>query len=218
MPPRDAAGPIDFYAAANAANGSGENFGDNIYLRSFRVIPAGPLAIRQPFGGGSASPNAWVEIYGPNLAPDNGASATTVRIGGLAAQIAYAGPNQVNALLAPTTPLGEQTLELRSPTAQIDARVLLAETSPSLYPRVPNLGAREIAVLYATGCGPLTSSAEAQIHIGRATLPATAYASPGFPGLCQFHFTPTSTTASPQPLRACLKNNCSDEPLHVLVR
>jgi hypothetical protein len=61
-PPAEAKGPITLYVAANAANGLGDQLGDRIFLNSLTVEPAGPLSVRQPFGGGGASPNGWIEF------------------------------------------------------------------------------------------------------------------------------------------------------------
>lgn len=224
-PPAEAADAIEFYAAANAANGSGDNFGDRIYLRSFRVLPAGPLTVRQPFGGAGASPGAWLEIYAAGgapgfaqgLAPEGSEASTVVRVGGREARVAYAGPGQVNVLLANDTSLGEQTLELRSATARLDSPIWIAGASPSVYPVLPEVAAGRVAVVYATGCGALAGPAESEVRIGRTVLAGMAYASPGFAGLCQFHFTPAAATAGAEEFRVCLGGECGDQRMALRV-
>ncbi|MBK7928948.1 MAG: hypothetical protein IPJ98_16105 [Bryobacterales bacterium] len=216
-PPAGGAAIVEFHAAVNAANGNGDNFGDRIYLRSFRVLPAGALTVRQPFGGGSLSPLAWVEIYGSNLAPEGGTAATTVSVGGRPARVSFAGPAQVNALLAAGTPLGEQTLEVRSPSGRVASNVWIAAASPSLYPRPGEVRAGKVAVLYATGCGPLSGPAVAEARLGREVVAATAYATPGFEGLCQFHFTP-AVAGEGRDLRVCLRGECSETKLRLDVK
>jgi len=210
-PPADARGPIEFYLAVNAANGLGDQFGDRIFLNSFAANPAGPLHVRQPFGGGGASPNAWIEIYGNGLA---GAGGVRVTVGGREAHIGFAGPGQINALLAADVPLGLQTLTVTTAgSAPISSPILVTATSPSLYPELPAVAPGRTAVLYATGCGALTGPAAAELRMNNRVTPATAYASPAFPGLCQFQFEVPDIVPNPYLLHACIGGRCNGQRL-----
>lgn len=205
---------VQFFAAANAANNSGDGFGDHIFLRSFTLRPAGPLAVRQPFGGGWVSPNAWAEIYGRDLQ-----STSTVQVGGRDAMVSFRSANQVNVRLAADTPLGWQTLEIRLADGRsVQSPIAVQATSPSLYPELPPLRAREEAVWYGTGCGALTAPVSASVRLGGRVIPATAYATPGSPGVCQIHFTTPSLPAGEVPVQVCVAEHCNGQRLVALAR
>lgn len=213
-PPADATGPIEFFLAANAANGQGDQSGDRIFLNSVVVRPGGPLSFRQPFGGGGASPNGWLEIYQEHLA-----GVTAVTVGGKPAAIQYSGPGQVNALIPQDADLGLQTVAVRTGTGQwIESPIWLTPTSPSLFPALPDVTIGETGVLYATGCGRREEPARAEIRLNHRSYPGMAYASPGFPGLCQLQFPVPVVEPGPYLLHVCMEGNCNGQRLRITIR
>jgi len=202
-PPAEAKGPITLYVAANAANGLGDQFGDRIFLNSLTVEPAGTLSVRQPFGGGGASPNGWVEIYGSGL-PERD---VRVSVGGKEATVGFAAAGQVNALLAKDTPLGLQILTV----GEVSSPILVTATSPSLYPDPAVAGVGETAVLYATGCGALAGPEPAEVRMNHRAIEATAYASPEFPGLCQIQFVVPEVALNSFPVHVCMGGRCNGQ-------
>jgi len=208
-PPADARGPLELYVAVNAANGLGDQFGDRIFLNSFAVHPAGSLHFRQPFGGGGASPNGWIEIYGNGLTGE-----PRVTIGGREALVGCWGAGQINALLAADVPLGMQTLTVSMAGREpVSSPIWITATSPSLYTELPKASPGQTAVLYATGCGALTEPAEAEIRMHNRVIPAMAYRSPGMPGLCQFQFEIPDVEPNLYLLHACLGGRCNGQRL-----
>jgi len=213
-PPATSDGPVQFYVAANAANDSGDGFGDQIYLRSFTARPAGPLSVRQPFGGGSLSPEAWVEIYGTQLA-----GARAVQVGGRAAAIAFRGASQINVRLSAETPVGWQMLEVESGDGSVvTSPVWVQASSLSLFPRLEPLSAGQVAVWYGTGCGHLTGPAPALVRLGPTTIAANANASPDQPGLCQVQFAVPELPRGELAVQACLGDHCNAQRISVTIR
>ena len=209
-PPAEAKGPITLYVAANAANGLGDQLGDRIFLNSLTVEPAGPLSVRQPFGGGGASPNGWIEIYGGGWAERD----VRVTVGGKEATVSFVGPRQVNALLAQDTPLGLRTMTVGG----VSSPLLVTASSLSLYPELPSGKRGETAVLYATGCGSLEGPAAVEVRMNHRAFPAVAYASPEFPGLCQIQFEVPDLPPGRFPLHVCMGRRCNEQQLQFTVR
>jgi uncharacterized protein (TIGR03437 family) len=126
-------GTVTIYAAANAANGDGNNTGDHIYTTKLQLCPGGCAAPApailpggvQSAGGFSAkagcAPGTWLEIFGTNLATTtrtwagsdfSGSNAptsldtVTVTIGGKNAYVDYVSPGQVNVQVPDGIPTG----------------------------------------------------------------------------------------------------------------
>lgn len=129
--PSSNAGPVTIYAAANAANGNGNNTGDHIYTTSLQLtagvssnkpaIQQGGVVSASAFQPGGIAPGTWIEIYGSNLARATrswqasdfqGNAAPTslegvsVTIGGQRAFVAYISPGQVNVQAPDNIPIG----------------------------------------------------------------------------------------------------------------
>ncbi len=120
-PPSDDAGDIVFYAAGNAANGNGDEFGDHIYTTSVRLTncpSGGPKpSITGVVNGASfekgITPNSWITITGTNLAlttrewgdgdfqggrlPE-GLSCTSVLVNDKPAYVRFVSRTQINAI------------------------------------------------------------------------------------------------------------------------
>jgi len=208
-PPAGASGPIAFYVAVNAANGLGDQAGDRIFLNSMQVERAGPLAVRQPFGGGGASPNAWVEIHGTNL-PTAG---TRVCAGGRdAAVISFTSPTQINALLPAELEIGPQILEVTGRGVEpTRSPIVIQSASPSLYSEMTGARPGETAVIYGTGCGDLREPRAADVRVANLSVPGMAYASPGIPGLCQIHFDVPEVSPNLYTIHVCIDGVCNGQ-------
>ncbi len=213
-PPKDATGPIELFHALNAANGRGDQSGDRIFLNSVVVQPAGPLSFRQPFGGGGASPNAWLEIFGSGLN-----AVTSVNVGGRSAAIEYTGGGQVNVRIAPDAALGWQTALVHLADGRsVESPIYLTAASPSLFPALPEVAVGETAVLYGTGCGRRDEPARAEIRMNHRSYPGMAYASPGFAGLCQVHFVAPEVEPGPYLVHVCIEGTCNGQRLRLQIR
>ncbi|MDQ6699882.1 MAG: IPT/TIG domain-containing protein, partial [Acidobacteriota bacterium] len=120
-PPSNDAGDIVFYAAGNAANGNGDEFGDHIYTTSVRLSncpTSGPKpSITSVVNGASfekgIASNSWITINGTNLASTTrawgagdfpggslpvGLSCTSVMVNNKSAYVEYVSPTQINAV------------------------------------------------------------------------------------------------------------------------
>lgn len=118
-PPAVESGDINFYVAANAANGSRSTAGDHIYTAQYRLTSTSPLPYINPgpgiTNGASFAPGlvsgSWISIFGSKLAPtardwtgaigQDGAFPTSlngvsVSIDGKPAFLSYVSPNQIN--------------------------------------------------------------------------------------------------------------------------
>lgn len=134
--PDSAAGPVVFYAAANAANGNGNSDGDRIYASTLRVAAA--AAVQRPAftssgvteistGQTGIAPGAWISIAGSNLAdqvaywsPVQGKQLettlgkVTVKINGVAAPLSFVSPAKVTFLVPAGTPDGDVPIVVES--------------------------------------------------------------------------------------------------------
>jgi uncharacterized protein (TIGR03437 family) len=213
-PPKDATGPIELFLALNAANGLGDQSGDRIFLNSVVVQPAGPLTFRQPFGGGGASPDAWLEIFGAGLS-----GATAVTVGGRSAAIEYASASQMNVRIAPDAALGWHTAVVNwADGRSVESPIYLTAASPSLFPSLPQVAVGETAVLYGTGCGHRNEPARAEIRMNHRSYPGMAYASPGLAGLCQVQFVVPEIEPGPYLVHVCIEGTCNGQRLRLQVR
>ena len=127
--PDSAAGPVVFYAAANAANGNGNSDGDRIYTSNLRVA-AGAAFQRPAFtssgvtdistGQAGIAPGAWVSIAGSDLAdqvaywsPVQGkqlettVGKVTVKVNDVAAPLSFVSPAKITFLVPAGTPDGD---------------------------------------------------------------------------------------------------------------
>jgi len=147
-PPPSPSGPVRFFLALNVVNNRGDPSGDRVYLNQFTIEEAaGSLSARLPFGGGTASPGAWIEIYGQELAnvsrdwtglftgnvPPKQIAGVSVRIGGQSAVLSYVSPRQVNALVPGTLLEGIHPVEILTSSGRAaNGRIDVAESSPSV--------------------------------------------------------------------------------------
>lgn len=213
-PPKDAVGPIEFFLALNAANGLSDQSGDRIFLNSVVVQPGGPLTFRQPFGGGGASPEGWLEIFAPGLTGVN-----AVSVGGRPAVIEFAGAEQMNVRIAADAALGWQTAVVRWADGRtVESPIFLTATSPSLFPTLPQVAVGETAVLYGTGCGRRDEPGRAEIRMNHRSYVGMAYASPGLAGLCQVQFVVPEVEPGPYLVHVCLEGTCNGQRLRLEVR
>jgi uncharacterized protein (TIGR03437 family) len=135
-------GPVVFYVAANAANNSGNNVGDQIYTSTMEVaaatcnIKGRPVitGVSNAASRGPISSNALISIYGSGFAAANAryaASSTgadwpreigcvAVEVGGRRAPVFFVSGNQINA----------QTPILQG-TGDMDVRVVLNPGTPN---------------------------------------------------------------------------------------
>jgi len=216
-PPADARGPIEFYVAGNASNGLGDQAGDRIYLNSTTVEPAGEFTYRQPFGGGGASPNAWMEIYGSEIVPAG--SALHVRVAGLPARVAYVGRGQMNALIPAEAPLGRQTLTVAMADGRTaEAPIWLTRTSLSVNPDLPVVAVGEMAVVQATGCGKGIEAERVDIRMNNRSYDGEISPSPGMPGLCQVQFLVPELVPDRYLFHVCVDGRCNEQRLELEVR
>jgi uncharacterized protein (TIGR03437 family) len=139
--PSSAVGDINFYVAANAANASGNNQGDEIYTTTARLSPAasGPPAISQNGVVNAASfrpgisAGSWITIGGTNLASTtrewaaadivNGVlptslDGTKVTINGKPAAVAFISPTQINALAPDDESTGNVNVVVTTPAGE----------------------------------------------------------------------------------------------------
>lgn len=158
IPPATDVGPVDFYVAANAANGNGQNdFGDEVYASSTRLTAAAPgkpiisaLGVANAFSGATdrLAPGMWVTVYGTGLSTTtrgwagadfangigplslDGVSAT---VDGKAAVVNYVSPGQVNVQIPVDAGAGATSLVVHSPTGVSDPYTL------TLQPYAPTL-------------------------------------------------------------------------------
>ena len=158
-PPSSNVGDVDFYVAANAANGTGNNQGDFIYTTKATVNPGGASsqrpAIRENGVASAATSNAgvvagsWVTIVGENFSTAtrqwrsddfvNGRLPTTlegvsVTINGKPAAIAYVSPTQLNVQAPDDTATGNVAVMVKNAAGESTPRTVnLQAFSPALF-------------------------------------------------------------------------------------
>ncbi len=176
-PSSDAAGPLVFYAAGNAANGNGSTSGDLIYASTLRVtgaVAAAPVrpafapdavtevATRQP---GMAS-GAWVNLTGANLAaqeaswsPSSGQPLPTtlanvkVKVNDVAAAIAFVRPDRVTFLVPAETPEGDVPVVVETDGKASDAVLIHNSRAIPAVLGVPDSGNQVYASVTPAGAG-----------------------------------------------------------------
>jgi uncharacterized protein (TIGR03437 family) len=113
-PPATDMGPVNLYAAGNAANGNLADTGDHIYTTHASIASKGGSSVLNSVSSAlSIAPYGWVSIFGAKLATGNrgwtaadfvnGAlpqtlEGTSVTIGGKPAFVSFVSPAQVNVL------------------------------------------------------------------------------------------------------------------------
>ena len=156
-PPSNDAGDIVFYAAGNAANGNGDEFGDHIYTTSVRLTncpSSGPKpAITGVVNGASfekgIAPNSWITISGTNLSSSTrewgdgdfqggklpeGLSCTVVMVNNKAAYVRYVSPTQINAIAPGDNSTGSVQVSVTSVGQTSDgAAVQLQTIEPAFF-------------------------------------------------------------------------------------
>jgi len=177
-PPANDVGAIRVFIAGNAANGNGQNTGDNIYTNSFTLQPrqlnfeSPAIRAQQPvlqaFSGTSGlSSGTWLEIYGTNFAPItrewggadfNGNNAPTsldgvrVSVNGRPAFVRFISPNQVNVQAPDDAATGPVSVEVINPAGTSNAAtVTKTRASPALLTTpLFNVGGRQYAAALHT--------------------------------------------------------------------
>lgn len=172
-------GPVIFYAAANAANNSGNNQGDHIYTT--RLIIPSAASISKPaisqngvqhgasFAAGIA-PNSWVQIKGSNLnlntriwqeADFEGNKLpiqlenTSVKINGKDAFVYYISPTQINVLAPADDAVGPINVQVTTNGVASDTfSVQMQRLAPAFF----LFGNNNVAATHAdrTYIGPTT--------------------------------------------------------------
>ena len=158
-PPSSNVGDVDFYVAANAANGNANNQGDFIYTTKATVNPAGATAqrptIRENGVASAATSNAgvvagsWVTIVGESFSSAtrqwrdsdfvNGRLPTTlegasVTINGKPAAISYVSPTQFNVQAPDDTATGNVAVVVKNGTGESTPRTVnLQAFSPAFF-------------------------------------------------------------------------------------
>jgi uncharacterized protein (TIGR03437 family) len=157
--PDSAAGPVLFYAAANAANGNGSSDGDRIYTSILRIDAVATVE-RPTFtsegvtdfstGQPGIAPGAWVSIAGSNLAdqvaywsPVEGkrlettVGKVTVKVNGIAAALSFVSPGKITFLSPSGTPDGDVPIIVESDGRVSDAIIVRsAQTLPAVLTTV----------------------------------------------------------------------------------
>jgi uncharacterized protein (TIGR03437 family) len=155
--PSSNVGDINFYVAANAANGNGNNQGDEIYTTMLPLTPAasGPPAISQNGVVNAASfrpgisAGSWITIGGTNLSSTarewtgaeivNGVlptalDGTSVTVNGKPASIAYISSTQINALAPDDDATGNVNVVVKTSAGESPAIVATAQRfAPALF-------------------------------------------------------------------------------------
>jgi uncharacterized protein (TIGR03437 family) len=159
--PDAAAGDINFYAAANAANGNNLNTGDLIYtsqatLTAASVNPSNKPAITQNGVVNGASfqpgitPGSWISILGSNLATNTriwdsqkeivdgklptSLDGTSVTVNGKDAVVYFISPTQINVQAPADDSTGNVSVVVKSPGGQSDPMTaVMQQFSPAFF-------------------------------------------------------------------------------------
>lgn len=187
-------GDINFYVAANAANGNTQNTGDRIYATTATLTFAQAGGQRPVIsqGGvvnaGSGAPaiasGTWISIFGQNLAPamrvlegsdiQNNRLPTTlgdvsVEIQGQRGFLSFVSPTQINVLVPDFQDTGNVRVEVVSGSNRSEvASVNKERISPAFLPFVDAAGKRYIAARHAD----FSILGKADLFQGLATTPA----------------------------------------------
>ncbi len=199
-PPATAVGAIKVYVAGNAANGNGQNTGDQIFLNNFTLTAGGPPAQPAPrmltsnpilqvwSDQPKLSSGTWIYIKGENLASTTrewagsdfqGARAPTaldgteVKVNGKNAFIWYISPTQVNAQPPDDDATGPVEVEVITRGGSAKATMNKTKVSPALLTAEPfRIGGQQYVIsLFNDGT-----------YVGRANLIAGINFRPAKPG------------------------------------
>jgi uncharacterized protein (TIGR03437 family) len=171
----------------------------------------------------SVAPGSWVTIFGKNLAAGTATAQTvplpttlgnvSVNVGGVAAQLLYASPNQLNVLIPASVAIPSNTVVpvvVSAPSgASVTYNIRLTRMAPAIFTRngagtgralvfdskfaaVDTIGPQDTVILYATGLGPTDTSGAVtgavDVYIGeRKAQVQFAGLAPGFPGIYQLN-------------------------------
>lgn len=159
--PDAAAGDVNFYAAANAANGNNLDTGDLIYtsqatLTAASVTPSNKPAITQNGVVNGASfqpgitPGSWISILGSNLATNTriwdsqkeivdgklpaSLDGTSVTVNGKDAAVYFISPTQINVQAPADDNTGNVSVVVKSAAGQSDPMtVVMQQFSPAFF-------------------------------------------------------------------------------------
>jgi uncharacterized protein (TIGR03437 family) len=176
-PPATNAGDVRIFVAANAANGNGNNQGDNIYTAEARLTPQVGQSTQEPrftsnqvLNGASflagMAPGTFISIFGENLAPierswDGAIQGTalpsqlegvSVTVGGKPAFLAFMRPNpaQLNVLLPTDDMTGSVEVKVTTPGGSATAQAVIETHAPAFFLRDPE-NRRYVAATHADG-------------------------------------------------------------------
>jgi uncharacterized protein (TIGR03437 family) len=149
-PPATDVGPVNLYAAGNAANNNGAPTGDHIYTTHATITSKGTGSVLNAISSAlSIAPYGWVSIVGSKLAIGNrgwtsadfvnGAlptslDGTSVSIDGKPAYVSMVSPSQVNVLAPPNDTIGPVTVTVTTGgTVTQSSMTYMQQCSPSLF-------------------------------------------------------------------------------------
>ena len=157
-PPDTDQGPVNFYAAGNAANGNGSPSGDHIYTTasSLTFAAAKKPAVTQngivsaaSYKATAVAAGTWITIYGTDLASSTrlwaskdfvgGALPTSldgvsVTVNGKAGFVEYVSPGQLNVLTPDDRSTGPVQVQVKTLGGAADpATITLQTTAPALF-------------------------------------------------------------------------------------
>jgi len=164
----------------------------NNEIRMLTPVPAvnGTLSVGSCGAFSSASPGAWVEIYGTNLATathlwttsdfigntaPTSLAGTSVTIGGQNAVVSYVGSGQVNAQVPLSVPTGSQSLVVKDVNGSTAAYALTVNaTQPGLCQGANLNGTQYVAAAFADVSNGVTYVLPSSANIGAPVRPAHA--------------------------------------------
>ncbi len=158
-PPATDRGPVRIYVAANAANGDGDNTGDDIYTANSTLTPMGGQPASGPTFTAAGvvnaasftpglSPGSFISIFGENLAPvtrswDGAIQGTalpsqlegvSVTVGGKPAYLSLVSPAQLNVLLPTDDITGPVEVKVTTPQGSSSVAAVAQRYAPGFFP------------------------------------------------------------------------------------
>lgn len=157
-------GPVEFYAAANAANNSNSNSGDSIYTTKIILTPAAANTTKPAisdagvvngasFQAGIAA-GSWISIVGTNLATNTriwddkkdfsgdrlptALDGTSVKVNGKDAAVYFISPTQINVQAPDDSSTGNVNVVVTTPAGDSPPMVAaLQQFAPAFFPFEP---------------------------------------------------------------------------------